>query len=769
MATIEKPGTPAKVGSQIGRSVPRTEGRDKVSGRAEYVHTMRLPGMLVAKIFRSTVPHGLIKSIDTDAAKKVPGVLHVVTIDDIRKVIPNPYYGPAFHDQPILADKKVRFVGEPVAAVIASDPHVAEEAVQLITAEYEELPAVFDEVEALTSSVYVHDELQPAATFADLKHLKGVKQTNVALTFKLRRGDFDGAYAHAPHKFEHEFRSQKVLHLSFEPHATIADYKDTGVTLYTASQGPSFVRTEIARLLGWPENKVRVRVPYLGSGYGAKLYIKLEALALALSMIARRPVKVALTMEEMFYQITKHPCTFRIKSGVDNDGRIVARKCEVYWNGGAYADIGPRVTQKAGVTASGPYDIDNVWIDSLALYTNVTPSGALRGFGVPQLVWAYESHTDMMARALKLDPVAFRRKNLMRDGGQHTTSQVLKDAAVEKVMDAVLARMNWSQPFDKGTGVVRRGRGFAIAIKTVTTPTTSVAIVNVSADGSATLYCSTIDMGQGSNTVLAQIVGEVLNMPAESVRVAPCDTDVTPYDMGTLGSRSTFHMGHAARAAAEEARDKLRALAREVGEPEGSNIPIAELFKKRYGMQAGNVIGSGTYKPDYVSPNPDTGLSPNITPFWMTSGVGAEVAVDTETGHVEIVKLINVIDCGTPINPKLVETQISGAALMHLGFTMFEKMHFDGGQVTNASLADYKIPGIRDLPGTMENLTVDNYQHNGPFGAKGVGEVATFCVSPAIANAIDDAVGVRLMELPLNPETVYRALRAKAGRPLDEA
>ncbi len=769
MATIEKPGTPAKVGSQIGRSVPRTEGRDKVSGRAEYVHTMRLPGMLVAKIFRSTVPHGLIKSIDTDAAKKVPGVLHVVTIDDIRKVIPNPYYGPAFHDQPILADKKVRFVGEPVAAVIASDPHVAEEAVQLITAEYEELPAVFDEVEALTSSVYVHDELQPAATFADLKHLKGVKQTNVALTFKLRRGDFDGAYAHAAHKFEHEFRSQKVLHLSFEPHATIADYKDTGVTLYTASQGPSFVRTEIARLLGWPENKVRVRVPYLGSGYGAKLYIKLEALALALSMIARRPVKVALTMEEMFYQITKHPCTFRIKSGVDNDGRIVARKCEVYWNGGAYADIGPRVTQKAGVTASGPYDIDNVWIDSLALYTNVTPSGALRGFGVPQLVWAYESHTDMMARALKLDPVAFRRKNLMRDGGQHTTSQVLKDAAVEKVMDAVLARMNWSQPFDKGTGVVRRGRGFAIAIKTVTTPTTSVAIVNVSADGSATLYCSTIDMGQGSNTVLAQIVGEVLNMPAESVRVAPCDTDVTPYDMGTLGSRSTFHMGHAARAAAEEARDKLRALAREVGEPEGSNIPIAELFKKRYGMQAGNVIGSGTYKPDYVSPNPDTGLSPNITPFWMTSGVGAEVAVDTETGHVEIVKLINVIDCGTPINPKLVETQISGAALMHLGFTMFEKMHFDGGQVTNASLADYKIPGIRDLPGTMENLTVDNYQHNGPFGAKGVGEVATFCVSPAIANAIDDAVGVRLMELPLNPETVYRALRAKAGRPLDEA
>ncbi len=765
----EAHNTAVKAGSQIGRSVPRIEGRDKVTGRAEYVHPMHLPGVLVAKLFRSTVPHGRIKSVDTSAAKKVPGVLHVVTIDDVKQVLPNPYYGPAFHDQPILADMKVRFVGEPVAAVIAADPHIADQAVQLITAEYEELPAVFDEVEALTSKIFVHNELRPAAAFADLKHLKGVKDTNVALTYKLRRGDFETAYAAAAHKFQHEFHTQKALHLSLEPHATIADYKDTGITIYTASQGPSFVRTEIARLLGWPENRVRVKVPYLGAGYGGKLYIKLEALALALSMIARRPVKVALTMEEAFYQITKHPCTFRIKTGVDNDGRMVARKCEVFWNGGAYADIGPRVTQKAGLTASGPYDIDNVSIDSYALYTNVTPSGALRGFGVPQLVWGYESHTDMMARALKLDPVEFRRKNIMHDGGQHATGQLLKDAAIEKVMDLVLDRMKWSQAFDKGSGIVRRGRGFAIAIKAVTTPTTSVAIVNVSADGSVTLYCSTIDMGQGSNTVMSQIVGEVLNIPAESVRIVPCDTDVTPYDMGTLGSRSTFHMGHAVRLAARDAQEKIKQLAREVGEPEGSNIPVTELFKKRYGMQAGNVIGSGIYKPDYVSPDPETGLSPNVTPFWMVSGVGAEVEVDTETGHVKVAKLVNVIDCGKAINPKIVESQISGAALMHFGFTMFEKMHLDGGQVTNASLADYKIPGIRDLPGTMENLTVDTVQHNGPFGAKGVGEVATFCVSPAIANAIDDAVGIRLTELPLNPEAVYRALRARAGRPLPEA
>jgi CO/xanthine dehydrogenase Mo-binding subunit len=770
MATSATPNdqSTAKVGTQVGRSVPRLEARDKVTGRAEYTHTMRIPGMLHAKIFRSTVAHGRIKSIDTSAAKKMPGVLHVVTIADVQKVIPDPYYGPAFHDQPILAHEKVRFIGEPVAVVIAPDPHVAEEAAQLITAEYEELPAVFDEVEARTSKVYVHDALRPAGTFADLKHLKGVKNTNTALDFVLRRGDVDNAFASAAHVFEHEFKTQKVLHLSFEPFASIADYKDRSVTIHTASQGPSFVRTEIARLLGWPENRVRIKVPYLGSGYGSKLYIKLEALALALSMIARRPVKVALTMEEMFYQITKHPCTFRIKSGIDKDGKITARKCEIFWNGGAYADVGPRVTQKSGFTAAGPYDIENVSIDSYALYTNMTPAGALRGFGIPQLVWAYESHTDMIARAIKMDPLEFRQKNLLREGRPQATGTILKDAATDKVLEKVAERMNWSQSLDRGAGTIKRGRGFGIAFKAVISPTTSVAIINLFADGSCVLYCGTVDMGQGSDTAMAQMVGEVLNIPTESVQVVQRDTDVTPYDMGTLGSRSLFHMGHAVRLAAEDVRDKLKQLVRDVGEPEGSNIPVSALFVKKYGMQAGNIIGSGTYKPDYVPPAPGTGLTPNATPFWMVSGTGVEVAVDTETGHVKIERMVSVVDVGKAINPRIVETQISGAALMQLGFTMFEKMHLDGGQVTNASLADYKIPGFHDVPELMENLQVDTFQSNGPFGAKGVGEVATFCVSPAIANAIDDAVGVRLTELPLTAEAVYRALRAKVGKPLED-
>ncbi|HWS08975.1 MAG TPA: molybdopterin cofactor-binding domain-containing protein, partial [Xanthobacteraceae bacterium] len=508
-------------------------------------------------------------------------------------------------------------------------------------------------------------------------------------------------------------------------------------------------------------------VPYLGGGFGAKVYVKLEALVAALAMLVRRPVKIALTMEEQFYMITKHPTTFRIKSGVDRDGKVVARACEVFWNGGAYADIGPRVTQKSGFTAPGPYDIDNISIDSYSLYTNRTPAGALRGFGIPQLVWAYESHTDLIARELGIDPVEFRRNNILREGRPQASGTAMQDAAIAEVLDTIAARMGWSAPFDRGTGTVRRGRGVAIGFKASISPTTSVAIVNVSADGSTTLYTSTVDMGQGSDTAFAQMVAEVLDLDSEDVRIVHPDTDVTPYDMGTLGSRSLFHMGNAVRLAAEDARTKLRALAAEAGLPAGTNYPPGEIFKKRYGMQAGNVIGTASFVPTYKSPDAQTGLSDNVTPFWMIGGAGVEVEVDTETGHVGVTKLVNAADCGKPINPGVARTQLSGAAIMQLGFTLSEDMRLDGGQVTNASLADYKIPGIRDIP-PMENVLVEAEQHSGPFGAKGLGESGTFGVSPAIANAIHDAVGVRITSLPITAEAVLRALRAQAGQPLED-
>jgi CO/xanthine dehydrogenase Mo-binding subunit len=469
-------------------------------------------------------------------------------------------------------------------------------------------------------------------------------------------------------------------------------------------------------------------------------------------------------MEEQFYTITKHATTFRIKSAVTKDGRVTGRSCDVYWNGGAYADIGPRVTQKSGFTAPGPYDIDNVIIDSYSLYTNRPPAGALRGFGIPQLVWAYESHTDLIARELGIDPLAFRQKNILREGRPQATGTRMRDAAIDLVLETLAERLDWGSPFDRGSGHLRRGRGIAIGFKASISPTTSVAIVKVDADGSVSLTMGTVDMGQGSDTAMAQIVAETMNIATESVRVVHPDTDFTPYDMATLGSRSTFHMGHAVKRAAEHARDQLAELASSLNVVPGSNLPWRELFVRKYGMQAGNVIGIGSFKPDYASPDMATGLSENVTPFWMIGGTAAEVEVDTETGAVKVSKLYNAADLGRALNPKVVETQLSGAALMQLGFTLFENMELDAGQVTNASFADYKIPGIHDVPWVMGNDIVPSEQTNGPYGAKGVGESTTFGVSPAIANAIHDAVGVRLTELPLTPEAVLRGIRALEER-----
>lgn len=756
-------------GGQVGRRIDRLESRAKVTGTADYTHNVSLPRMLHAKVVRSTHAHARILAIDTHAAAAYPGVFRVVTAREVMELIPDPHYGPAFHDQPILAIEKVRHIGEPVAVVLAGDVHVAEAAAGLVRVDYETLPAVFDEVRAAQNTdVLVHDVLRPAGTFPDLKHLVGRKDTNVALDFRLRHGDTDAAFSKAARVFDHTFRTQQVMHVPLEPMISIAEPDGRGIVIHTASQSPSFVRLEIARLLGWQENQVRVKTRLLGGGFGAKLYIKLEALAVALALIAHRPVRVALTMEEQFYTTTKHGTTFRIRSAIDESGRITARKCDVYWNGGAYADIGPRVTQKSGFTAGGPYDIANLDIDSYQVYTNLPPAGAFRGFGITQIVWGYESQADLIARELGMDPVAFRRLNLLAEGRPHATGTVMRDAALRLALDTAAERIGWTKPFERGQGSVRRGRGIGLGFKAMVAPTTSVATINLGGDGSCTLLISTVDMGQGSDTAMAIVAGEVLGMPAEDIKVVRPDTDVTPYDMATLGSRSTFSMGNAVRKAAEDLISKLRALAAEVGEPFDGVVGASKLLKKKFGMQAGTLVGTGSFVPPYTSPDAD-GRSSDITPNWMVGATGVEVDVDTETGHFRILRMENVVDCGTPINPKVVETQISGAAVMQLGATFLEKMEFDAeGQLRNASFSEYKIPGILDLPDAIGNEAVTSQQGTGPFGAKGIGESGCFGVASAIAEAIHDATGVRIVSLPITPEAVFRGLAALRGTPLDD-
>jgi CO/xanthine dehydrogenase Mo-binding subunit len=365
----------------------------------------------------------------------------------------------------------------------------------------------------------------------------------------------------------------------------------------------------------------------------------------------------------------------------------------------------------------------------------------------------------MIARNIGIDPLDFRRKNLLHEGRPHATGTLMRDAALSPVLERLAKLMNWSQPFDRGSGTIRRGRGLAIGFKASIAPTTSVAMVTLHAGGSCTVACGTVDMGQGSDTAMAMIAAEVLRLPLGSIKIVHPDTDVTPYDMATLGSRSTYHMGNAVRRAAEDAREKVVAMAREVGLPDDSRIE--DVFKKRYGMKAGTIVGIGQFVPSYAPTDHHTGQSPDVTPNWMIGATGAEIEVDTETGQVHVTRLVNVVDAGTLLNPRAVETQIFGGALMQLGFTLFEEMQFDGGQVTNASLADYKIPGMLDVPTTVVNEAVEARESGGPFGAKGVGESGTFSVSPAVANALDDAVGVRLTSLPITAEAVYRALRAQ--------
>ena len=764
----------------VGASVPRLEGEAKVTGTAEYIHNLALPGMLHAKIVRSPFPHAAIVGVDSAAAEALPGVHMVITSKEVLDVTSVDRYGPAYQDQPVLAIDRVRFIGEPVACVLAETERIAEEAAGLVEVEYEELPAVFDEIEACDPSApLVHDQVLASTMFSDLKKLTDRHDTNINLDYRVRRGELEAGLSAADHIFEHVFHTPPTVHTAMEPLVSIGEVGGDGlITVHSATQNPSIIQIELARLFGVPENRIRIRTAHLGGGFGGKLYPRLEPLAAVSAVLARRPVRIALSMEEGFVSITRHGTTTRLKTGVRSDGKILARHCEVTWNTGAYADIGPRVAQKSGFTAAGPYDIENVSIDSRCVYTNLPPAGALRGFGIPQVAWAYECQADIIARELGIDPIEFRERNLLKNGRPHATGTMMRGLAAEEVLAELRQAMKWDEPLEPAPKGRVRGRGVAIGIKAVITPSTSVAMVTLSGDGSCSIYCSSVDMGQGSDTAYSQIVGEVLGLEPESITVIRPDTLMTPYDMGTLGSRSLFHMGNALIRAAEEVREQLVRLAAlqldvagdglRLGDgmmiaPDGRSITIAELLSRHFGMQAGNIIGRGEYTPSYVSPEQGTGQSPDITAFWMVGGAGAQVSVDLETGALQIERLVVVGDSGKAINPAIVKAQLTSGAIMQLGMTRTEEMIFDQGQISNPGLAFYKVPGMLDIPHQLEGVIVESAPaEDGPFGAKGVGETGTFAVSPAIANAVHDAIGVRVWNLPLTDEQIWNTLQHRS-------
>ncbi len=767
--------------------VRRLDYEAKVTGRAQYLADMKLPGICHGKILRSPLPHAKILRVDASGALGVPGVIAVLTRDDIAKGEGiDPYYGPVFKDQTIVAVDKVHHVGDPVAAVAAVDSHAAEEGLRWIDVEYEELPAILDVHQALRKGApLVHESVRvPESGFADLAELRPIEGTNVCTHFKLRKGDIDKGFAESDLIFEDTFTLPATQHAFLEPHACIASVEpDRRITVWATTQNPFVVRTQLANIFKVPVSKVRIVVPYLGGGYGGKVYPKIEPLTVALAIKARRPVRIVLSREEVFFTITKHAAVIKMKTGVKKDGTLVARECEVLLDTGAYAEIGPRVAKKSGYTAAGPYKIPNVKIDSLSIYTNKPPAGAFRGFGVSQSAWAHESQMDVIAAALKMDPLEIRLKNAYENGSEFVTGEHLPVIGLKRCIQQAAKAIRWgkkdrafksSKVQGTNDGNIKRGKGLACLIKATITPSISAAVIKLNEDGSVNVFTGTIEMGQGSETTLARIVSKELGIPVRNVQVAGVDTDVVPYDLTTSSSRSTFHMGKAVQLAAQDLKKQLKKIVVQEYQVPPSQIKFSdgrillpeaaldyqEVLRKRFGMPGGTLVGQGEVKTKVINELGEKSTSA----FWFLGAGAAEVEVDCETGKLRLIKYATAVDVGRAISSLGCRQQLEGASITGMGQALFEELVYENGQLINPNFIDYILPSLGDMPDLIEPIIIEVPHKEGPFGAKGIGETALIPVAPAIANAIFDATGVRIKDLPIKAEKILTALEEQSKR-----
>jgi CO/xanthine dehydrogenase Mo-binding subunit len=753
-----------------GKEARRVDGIEKVTGKALYAGDLRLPGMAYAKIVRSPVAHARLVKVDASKARQLRGVIATLTRDDIKDF--NYKYGATYKDQSIVAVDKVRYVGDPVAAVLAEEPALAEEALNLVDIEYDELPKVTNIEEAVApGAIQVHEggvaraELR-GSVYGAPERFNG---TNICYYLGFSRGDVEKGFAGSDFVFEDTFRFQKVQHYSLEPHINIAHYDGDKLTVWASCQDPFTLRDHLAGIFRLPLSRVRVIVPYVGGGYGGKLYVKAEPISAALSWKTRRPVKLALSVSESFKTVTRHPARVTVKTGIAEDGRLLARECQVYMDTGAYADAGPRVTQKAGYRSLGPYQVPHAKVEAYGVYTNTVPAGAFRGFGALQVTWAYESHMDMIAERLGLDPLDLRLKNLLKKGDLYTAGDTPVDCDLEegllKVADAIGWREKSAQP--------NRAKGISCCIKDAGgTYKVAGATVKMSSDGSVVLLTGTVEMGQGPRTALSQVVAEELAMSMDEITVAQLDTDVTPYDISTSASSSMVVMGTAVQRAAQDAKKQLLQCAAKVLKQkvdhlalhegkvhlgEGEGIPYGKVIVDFFGSKAGEIIGKGLYK-DKRSAKAILG---STTTFWEVGWGAVEVEVDPETGVIRLLNYVSAADAGKAINPDQCIGQDEGAVMFGIGHTLMEEMVYEDGQLLNPNLVDYRVPMFKDLPQHLHTILLENGNGPGPFGSKGLGEGGLLPVASAVANAVSRAVGVRIQTLPLTPPNVWRALKEK--------
>ncbi len=773
----------------VGAREPRIDGADKVSGAAEFVDDLEFgPDLLHAYVLESPLAHATIVSIDTTAAESMPGVVAVATGRDFPFT-----FGLYMKDRYVLAQDRVRFVGEQVAAVVARDPVVAKRAARSIDVRYEALEPVFDADDALsTDAPLLHPGL------ADYPHVPWFYPhggTNVAHWRKTLKGDVDAGFGAADVVLEDYYRVPRYAHCAIEPHVVVAKQDHAGrLTVWTASQSPYIQRDLFAQTLaplGLSHHDIRVITPYVGGGFGGKAGVTMEIIGAALATLVRgHPVKLRWTREQEFYNTyQRQGLVARIKVGARRDGTITALEHELHWDAGAYVEYGANVVNAAGLSATGPYRIPNVSIDSICVYTNLPPGGPYRGFGYSEFHFGLESHMTRLAEELGIDPVEFRRINAIAEGDTLPYGAAMNPSGLREAIDRVATAIDWGVVETGPDPRTRIGKGFALFWKAPAMPpnASSASFLKFNEDGSINITVSGMEIGQGFLTAMAQIAGEVLSVPPSKIRVETPDTDRNPYEWQTVASHITWSCGNAVHAAAVEARERIYDVVHAArGYEEGTlyledekvkcetdrnfELPLRDFVVAGLEMEDGTwrggpIVGSGSFMPDFASarsdPETSQGGHPNV--HYTVGAAGVVLEVDVETGKMKVRRAALGVDVGKAINPAMVEGQIIGGMLQGLATVLYEDMRYDeSGRLLNPNFTDYKIPTALDTPDLVIPIIVEVPQPDGPFGARGMGEHTMIPAAPMIANAVADATGVRITSMPITAEKVAMVLLESA-------
>jgi CO/xanthine dehydrogenase Mo-binding subunit len=736
-------------------------GVDRVTGAQRFTADIALEDVLHVALVKLDCGRARIDGVDTSAAEKVDGVVRIFSADDLPR--PMPRFGPRFTDRPVIATGEVKYHGDPVAAVVAESKAAALEGAAAVRVEYDELPGVYSIEEALApdAPLVVDPGLRPDDD--------PWRDSNIRQQWEWGWGDVEAIDADLI--LDETYRFPMVTHFAIEPHAFMAAPDGGGLQVWSSIQHPYLLQSTLATLFDLPISTVRVHAPDPGGGFGGKGFPKYEPLVAAIALDLGRPVRLVLSLEETFQAVRRAAARIRLRAGFHTDGDLLFIDAIHDFLMGAYADIAPRVISKATYFAAGPYKVGAVRAIARGLHSHTTPSTAFRGFGAPQVAWAVESQMDAAARALGIDQVDIRLRNLAAPGEDIVPGDRPADGNWRQAVEIAAERVGWEEPLPEG-----HGRGVAVGIKASATAGASYCILRILHDGSVSLIAGTSDMGQGARTILTQLVSENLGVPMEQVTLVMGDTAVVPFDYSTSASRSTVFMGTAVVDACQKAIRELvgMAAAHHHVPPEdvvfspgqvsvgGAAFTIAEVLGDVFGAVPGEIIATGAERGEG---DPDHPLGGRAS-FYEFSVTASEVAVDLETGDFELVKHITVADVGKAINPQHVEMQDEGAAVMGLGHTLMEHLVLDDrGRILNLGALDYRIPTFKDLPPAMTSVLVENGDGPGPGGAKGSGEGGLLATSPAVAAAVTQATGVVIKELPITPERVWEVMHGpKEGR-----